>query len=99
MTIEAAKIATLKKLHDAIRGNLPGYDFGTDEGAAAEWHNEEFTLRAHAFSFLLDDEVLVTVRRRGLGKSQLLSIEGRVEYVAFMVNKFLDSSEEEVWHD
>ena len=99
MTIEATKIATLKKLHEAIHGNLPGYDFGTGKGAAAEWHNEEFMLGAHAFSFLLDDEVLVTVRRRGLGQPQLFSIEGRVEYVAFMVNKFLDSSEGGVWHD
>ena len=50
MTVEAAKIATLEKLHNSIRGNLRGYDFGTGEGAAAEWHNEEFTLeigRAH----------------------------------------------------
>ena len=99
MTIEAAKIATLKKLHKAIHGDLPGYDFGTGEVAAAEWHNEEFTLGAHAFSFLLDDEVLVTVRRKGLGQPQLFSIEGHVDYVAFMVNKFLDSSEEGVWHD
>ena len=99
MTSEAAKIATIKKLHDAIRGDLPGYDFETREGAAAEWHNEEFTLGAHAFSFLLDDEVLVTVRRKGLEQPQLFSIEGHVDYVAFMVNKFLDSSEEGVWHD
>ena len=99
MKIKATKAATLKKLHDAIRGNLPGYDFGTDEGAAAEWHNEKFTLGAHAFSFLLDDEVLVTVRRKGLDQPQLFSIEGHVDYVAFMVNKFLDSSKEGVWHD
>ena len=95
MKIKATKAATLKKLHDAIRGNLPGYDFGTEEGAAAEWHNEEFVLGAHAFDFLLDDEVFVTVSRRELGQPTLFSIEGRVEYVAFMVNKFLDSSEEE----
>ena len=99
MTIEAAKIATLKKLHDAIHGDLPGYDFGTEEGAAAEWHNDEFTLGAYAFSFLLDDEVLVTVRSKGLEQPQLFSIEGHVDYVTFMVNKFLDSSEEGVWHD
>ena len=99
MTNEAAKIATIKKLQDALHSDLPGYDFGTDEGAAAEWHNEEFTLGAHAFSFLLDDEVLVTVRRKGLEQPQLFSIEGHVDYVAFMVNKFLDSSEEGVWHD
>ena len=99
MTNEAAKIVTIKKLHDAIHGDLPGYDFGTGGGAAAEWHNEEFVLGAHAFDFLLDDEVLVTVRRRGLGQPQLFSVEGRVDYVAFMVNKFLDSSEEGVWHD
>ena len=96
MTIEATKIATLKKLHEAIHGNLPGYDFGTEEGAAAEWHNDEFVLGAHTFSFLLDDEVLVTVRRKGLEQPQLFSIEGHVDYVAFMVNKFLDSSEEGV---
>ena len=99
MTIEATKIATLKKLHEAIHGNLPGYDFGTEEGAAAEWHNDEFVLGAHAFSFLLDDEVLVTVRRKGLEQPQLFSIEGHVDYVAFMVNKFLDSSEEGVWRE
>ena len=99
MKIKATKAATLKKLHDAIRGNLPGHGFQTEEGAAAEWHNEEFTLRAHAFSFLLDDEVLVTVRRKGLEQPQLFSIEGHVNYVAFMINKFLDSSEEGVWHD
>ena len=99
MTIEATKIATLKKLHNAIHGDLPGYDFGTEEGAAAEWHNDEFVLGAHAFSFLLDDEVLVTVRRKGLEQPQLFSIEGHVDYVAFMVNKFLDSSEEGVWHE
>ena len=99
MTIEATKIATLKKLHDAIHGDLPGYDFGTGEGAAAKWHNDEFVLGAHAFNFLLDDEVFVTVRRRELGEPTLFSIEGRVKYVAFMVNKFLDSSEEGVWHD
>ena len=99
MTIEAAKIATLKKLHKAIHGDLPGYDFGTGEGAAAKWHTDEFVLGAHAFSFLLDDEVLVTVRRKGLEQPQLFSIEGHVNYVAFMINKFLDSSEEGVWHD
>ena len=99
MTNEATKIATLEKLHNSIRGNLHGYNFGTGEGAAAEWHNEKFTLGAHAFSFLLDDEVLVTVRRKGLEQPQLFSIEGHVDYVAFMVNKFLDSSEEGVWHD
>ena len=99
MTSEAAKIATIKKLHDAIHGDLPGYDFETRDGAAAEWHNEEFVLGAHTFSFLLDGEVLVTVRRRVLGQPQLFSVEGRVDYVAFMVNKFLDSSEEGVWHD
>ena len=95
MTNEEVKIATIKKLQDALHSDLPGNDFGTGKGAAAEWHNEEFTLGAHAFDFLLDDEVLVTVRRRGLGQPQLFSIEGRVEYVAFMVNKFLDSSQEE----
>ena len=99
MTIEATKIATLKKLHNAIHGDLPGYDFGTEEGAAAEWHNDKFVLGVHAFSFLLDDEVLVTVRRKGLEQPQLFSIEGHVDYVAFMVNKFLDSSEEGVWHE
>ena len=95
MTNEEVKIATIKKLQDALHSDLPGYDFGTGKGAAAEWHNEEFTLGAHAFDFLPDDEVLVTVRRRGLGQPQLFSVEGRVEYVAFMINKFLDSSQEE----
>ena len=95
MTIEAAKIATLNKLREAIRGDLLGYDFGTGEGAAAEWHNEEFKLGAHAFGFLPDGEVLLTVRRRDLGQPQLFSVEGSVEHVAFLVNKFLDSSSED----
>ena len=70
MTIEAAKIATLKKLHKAIHGDRHGYDFGTGEGAAAKWHTDEFVLGAHAFNFLLEDEVFVTVRseERRVGK-------------------------------
>jgi len=95
MTVEATKLATLKNLREAIHGDLLGYDFGTGEGAAAEWHNEEFKLGAHAFGFLPDDEVFVTVSRRGLGQAKLFGIEGSVEYVALMVNKFLDSNNED----